>query len=91
MEDRFPDIPQTVSTAETHIDYLFGHLTACVKEGVNPGKIFYPHGVAVDSHNNQIYVTEGLYLMEGFVSNFARVSIFAETGEFLNTFSHDLA
>ena len=88
MADRFPDIPQTVSTAETRIDYSFEYLTACVWEGHAQGELFYPHGVAVDSHNNQIYVTEGFYIMKRCVANFARVSIFSETGEFLNTFSH---
>ena len=65
---------------------VFDHLTACVKFGHTPGKLWCPHAVTVDSNSNQIYVVEGLYLTEGF-RNIARVSIFLETGEFLNTFS----
>ena len=86
MAVRFPDIPQTVDPAEIHVNYFFDHLTACVKFGHTPGKLWCPHAVTVDSNSNQIYVVEGLYLPEGF-RNIARVSIFLETGEFLNTFS----
>ena len=85
MANRFPDFPQTVDPAETHINYCFDHLIACVEKGQAPGELWNPNGVAIDSNNNQIYVTEGYY---GFRDSFARVSIFSETGEFLNSFSH---
>ena len=80
MAVRFPDIPRTVDPAETHNDCYFDHLIACVKNGQAPGELWEPSGVAIDSNNIQIYVVEG--------DNIARVSIFSETGEFLNTFSH---
>ena len=85
MADRFPDIPQAVDPAETHINYCFDHLVACVKEGQAPGALWNPNGVAIDHNNNQIYVAEGY---NGFRDSFARMSIFSETGEFLNSFSH---
>ena len=88
MAVRFPDIPQTVDHAETRINHLFGHLIACVKVGRAPGELSYPKGVAIDSNSNHIYVAEGFYLGEGNTDNIARVSVFSETGEFLNTFSH---
>ena len=77
------NIPQTVDPAETQ-NYFFDHLIACIKKGRAPGELWYPHGFAIDSNSNQIYVAEG-NLGE---NNIARVSIFSETGEFLNTFSH---
>ena len=88
MADRFPDIPQPVDPGETHINYFFDRLIACVKYGQAPGKLWLPHAVAIDSNTNQIYVTDGAHLTEGNRNNIARVSIFSETGEFLNTFSH---
>ena len=86
MAVRFPDTSQTVDPAETD-NYSFDHLIACVKEGGAPGELWYPHGVAIDSTKNEIYVAEGNSISFG-GNNIARVSIFSETGEFLNTFSH---
>ena len=57
----------------------FSHLVAVAKRGMLPGQLFDPQGVAIDSHTNKIYVTECI----------ARISIFSENGEFLNTFSHE--
>ena len=58
------------------------HLTAVAKEGKAPGELWNPFGVAIDPATNYIYVTErGL--------NFARVSIFSEFGEFLNSYTHE--
>ena len=88
MADLFPDIPQIMDPAETHIKHNFSHLIACVNHGRAPGELCYPNGVAIDAKKNQIYVTEGFYSYEGFPNNISRVSIFSETGEFLNTFSH---
>ena len=88
MASLFPDIPKAVEPAETQMNYFFDHLIACVGQGCVAGKLYYPNGIAIDLNNNQIYVAEGFYYYEGFPMNFARVSIFSETGEFLNTFSH---
>ena len=54
-------------------------IVAVGKEGKAPGELWCPHGVAVDENTNIIYVTEWL----------PRVSIFSETGEFINTFTHE--
>ena len=50
------------------------------KKGQAPGELCYPWGVAIDENTNLIYVAEWL--------GSCRVSIFSETGEFLNTFTH---
>ena len=55
-------------------------IVAVGKKGQAPGELRYPNGVAIDENTNLIYVAEGF--------NSRRVSIFSETGEFINTFSH---
>ena len=55
-------------------------IVAVGKEGHAPGELWNPCGVAIDENSNLIYVAEGL---DSF-----RVSIFSETGEFLNTLTH---
>ena len=55
-------------------------IVAVGKKGQAPGELWDPCGVAIDENTNLIYVTEGL--------DSCRVSIFSETGEFINTFSH---
>ena len=60
------------------------HVTAVAKEGKSPGELFNPRGVAIDAATNHIYVTEG-----GWDPNFARVSIFSEFGEYLNSYTHE--
>ena len=55
-------------------------VVAVGKEGEAPGELINPQGVAIDENTGSIYVVEGLG------SN--RVSVFSETGDFLNTFSH---
>ena len=55
-------------------------IVAVGKEGHAPGKLRNPRGVAIDENTNLIYVAEGL--------DPCRVSIFSETGEFLNTFTN---
>ena len=50
------------------------------KSGQAPGELLNPYGVAIDENTNLIYVAEGL--------DSRRVSIFSETGEFINTFTH---
>ena len=55
-------------------------IVAVGKEGQAPGELWYPWGVAIDENTNLIYVAEGF--------GSCRVSIFSETGEFINTFTH---
>ena len=87
MAARYPDIPQTVDPSETHY-YFFDHLIACVKSGRGPGELCCPHAIAIDPNSKRIYVAEGIYFKELDSVTIARVSIFSETGEFLNMFSH---
>ena len=55
-------------------------IVAVGKEGRAPGELWNPCGVAIDENTNMIYVAElGSH----------RVSIFSETGAFINTFSHE--
>ena len=55
-------------------------IVAVGQRGHAPGELWNPQGVAIDENTNLIYVAEGL--------NSGRVSIFSETGEFINTFTH---
>ena len=55
-------------------------VVAVGERGMHPGELVAPQGVAIDENNGSIYVVDGS------VSN--RVSIFSETGKFLDTFSH---
>ena len=55
-------------------------IVAVGKIGQAPGELWNPRGVAIDENSNLIYVAEWL--------DSCRVSIFSETGEFLNTFTH---
>ena len=55
-------------------------VVAVGKEGKAPGELYIPSGVAIDENTGYIYV------VEGFGSD--RVSVFSETGDFLNNFSH---
>ena len=56
-------------------------IVAVGKRGQTPGELSYPHGVAIDENTDLIYVTEGL--------GSGRVSIFSETGAFINAFTHE--
>ena len=50
------------------------------QRGLAPGELWHPQGVAIDENTDLIYVAElGSH----------RVSIFSETGAFINTFSHE--
>ena len=51
------------------------------KQGLAPGELWDPCGVAIDENTNMIYVTERF--------GSRRVSIFSETGAFIDTFSHE--
>ena len=55
-------------------------IVAVGKKGQAPGELWHPYGVAIDENTNLIYVAEG--------PDSRRVSIFSETGEFINTFTH---
>ena len=56
------------------------HLVAVgEKKRYGHSDLAWPRAVAIDYKTNKIYVTEHLY----------RISIFSESGEFLNSFSHD--
>ena len=54
-------------------------IVAVGKKGKAPGELHDPFGVAIDENSGYIYVTEFFG---------SRVSVFSETGDFLNTFSH---
>ena len=59
------------------------HAVAVAKRGKAPGELCFPESVAIDPTTNHIYVAEGD------LPNFARVSIFSETGEYLNSYTHE--
>ena len=54
-------------------------VVAVGKQGTDPGELSFPYGVAIDENTGYIYVTEVFG---------SGVSVFSETGDFLNTFSH---
>ena len=54
-------------------------IVAVGKGGKAPGELFYPQGVAIDENTNRIYVAESFPP--------PRVSIFSETGGFIDTFA----
>ena len=54
-------------------------IVAVGKRGQAPGELLNPYGVAIDENTNLIYVAEAYP---------CRVSIFSETGEFINAFTH---
>ena len=54
-------------------------VVAVGKRGKAPGELSFPRSVAIDENTGYIYVTEGFG---------SSVSVFSETGDFLNTFSH---
>ena len=65
-----------------HIPFEISGILRCVvavgKRGKAPGELLNPCGVAIDENTGYIYVAE----------NSDRISVFSETGKFLNTFSH---
>ena len=60
------------------------HLTAVARRGKAPGELWNPRGVVIDTATKHIYVAEG-----GSFHNFARVSTFSESGEYLNSYTHE--
>ena len=59
-------------------------VVAVGKRGRAPGELCYPNGIAIETNSNQIYVTEGGTLPD----SLARISIWSEGGEYLNSFTH---
>ena len=57
---------------------------AAAKKGRDPSELCCPHGVAIDPATNHIYVAEG-----DTGPNFARVSIFSELGEYIQSYTHE--
>ena len=74
LEEAVPVIPQYRQMER---------IVAVGKKGTNPGQLFYPNRVAIDDTTNHIYVAEGSYV------ECARVSIFSESGDFLDSFKHE--
>ena len=73
LEEAVPVIPQYQQMER---------MIAVGEEGKNPGQLYNPHGVAIDNTSSHIYIAEGW-------NGFARVSIFSERGDFLNSFTHE--
>ena len=85
MAVEFPDrfsVPQEVPVVPYYLQ--MSHTVAVATGGRTPGKLWYPRSVAIDPTTNHIYVAEG-----GVFPNFARVSIFSETGEYLKRYTHE--
>ena len=55
-------------------------VVAVGEKGIAPGELYNPRCVAIDENTRSIYVTE--------VYPSLRVSVFSDTGDFLNNFSH---
>ena len=79
----FSEGSQIVDPAEIHSCHTIDHLTAVAKKGKARGKLCFPSGVAINPRTNHIYVAEGVIS-----DKFARVSIFSESGEYLNSYTH---
>ena len=73
LEEAVPVIPQYQRMEQ---------IVAVGETGKNPGQLYCPNGVAIDDTTNHIYIAEGY-------DGFARVSIFSERGDFLNSFTHE--
>ena len=78
VEEEVPVIVQEVPVVPRYEEMR--PIVAVGKIGHAPGELYHPYGVAIDENTNLIYVAEGL--------GSCRVSIFSETGEFINTFTH---
>ena len=59
-------------------------ILAVGKTGKAPGELCCPRAVAIDRNTNNIYVTEA-----DMFSDFPRISIFSDGGEFLNSYTHE--
>ena len=78
MTVRSPEGSHISSSEHECRDYLFSYMTAVAAEGKSAGELWRPRAIAIDSNTSKIYVVEGI----------PRVTIFSETLEFLNTFTH---
>ena len=78
VEEEVPVIVQEVPAVPRYEEMR--PIVAVGKKGKAPGELLNPWDVAIDDNTNLIYVAEGL--------GSCRVSIFSETGEFINTFTH---
>ena len=78
VEEDVPVIVQEVPVVPRYEEMR--PIVAIGKKGQAPGELCNPYGVAIDENTNLIYIAEGL--------GSCRVSIFSETGEFINTFTH---
>ncbi|KAI6649175.1 NHL repeat containing protein [Oopsacas minuta] len=58
-------------------------VVAVGKNGRAPGELYNPKDVTVDPNTNNIFVTEG-----EFYGSLARISIFSEKGDYLDSFTH---
>ena len=78
VEEEVPVIVQEVPVVPRYEEMR--PIVAVGKKGQAPGELLNPHGVAIDENTNLIYVAEGFHS--------CKISIFSETGEFINTFTH---
>ena len=78
VEEEVPVVPQGVPVVPRYEQMR--PIVTVGKRGVAPGELWNPNGIAVDENTNLIYIAEG--------EDSHRVSIFSETGEFINTFTH---
>ena len=76
IEEEVPAVPRYQDMKVT---------VAVGKKGLGDGKISCPHGIAIDQNTGKVYVTQGTDLIE----NSGRVSIFSESGVFLNSFGQE--
>ena len=75
---KVPDAHQKVSVVPQYEQIR--PIVAVGKNGYAPGELWNPWGVAIYENSNLIYVAEGF--------NSFRISIFSDSGEFINTFTH---
>ena len=80
----FPEIQHEILSVQTRAHDSYDHVTVCSEEGLAPGELWSPRGVAIDTATNHIYVAEG----DG--TCVARVSIFSENGCHLSSHTHEL-
>ena len=87
MAIAFPDFTPSsqpvVDPTEVYINTIFNHVEARGVSGTATGELWGPRGVAINPSNNHIFVAEGRLSPK-----FARLSIFSETGEYLENYSH---
>ena len=85
MAFQFRERFQLVDPVEIHKYHSIDHLTAVGIQGKAHGELWNARGVAIHPVTNDIYIAEG-----GINPNFARVSIFSKSGEYLNSYTHKL-